>query len=181
MAYRPEEKAQICNAICERIGKGEPLTKICETDGMPVYSTVMLWLSEDKAFSEMYARAREDQADFYADQIVGIADEPVAEFSIEDDEDGAKASVATRLEMERRKQRIDARKWVAEKLKPTTYGNKLDLSGDLNIKLPDEQVESRLAHLLGKAGVAGLIGGAGAAEGEAQVLRDVPGDGASTS
>ncbi len=180
--YSPEDKAAIYATICEQVSRGFPLRKICEnskSSKFPSLSTVMKWLSEDAAFSEQYARAREEQADYLADQIVGIADEPVTEFSIEDDEDGTKASVASRLEMERRKQRIDARKWVAAKLKPTTYGDKLDLSGDIHLKLPDEQVESRLAHLLRKAGVAGLIGGTREAEGEAEVLRDVPGDRAS--
>lgn len=161
MAYSQEQRKVIQDRLCEGLMFGRSLKNILEDQGMPDRQTVYHWLQDDAAFFDNYTRAREAQADFFADEIAHIADtEP----------DPNKARV-----------RIDARKWAAGKLKPKLYGDKLDITGDLNIKLPDEQVESRLAHLLGKAGVAGLIGGAGAAEGEAQVLRDVPGDGASTS
>lgn len=175
----------MCGEICHKVANGEPLTKICEVNGMPVYSTVMKWLTEDATFSEMYARAREDQADYLADQIVAIADEPVFEpkLETEDGEDGGdagkKARMISTLDMERRRQRIESRKWVAAKLKPRAYGDKLDLTGSLDLKLPDEQVESRLAHLLRKAGTLVAVGGAGEAEGPAQVLQHVPRDGAS--
>ncbi len=160
MAYRQEDKAHIQRAICLEIAAGKSLKSILDNDpSMPSRETVYEWLHDDAAFSDNYTRAREAQADYFADEISHIADT---------ESDPNKARV-----------RIDARKWAAGKLKPKVYGDKLDITGDLSIKLPDEQVESRLAHLLGKAGIAGLIGGTREAEGEAEVLRDVPGDGAS--
>lgn len=160
MAYSQEDKERVQRVICLEIAAGKSLKSILDGDpSMPNRDTVYEWLHDDAAFSDNYTRAREAQADYFADEISTIADtEP----------DPNKARV-----------RIDARKWAAGKLKPKVYGDKLDITGDLNIKLPDEQVESRLAHLLGKAGIAGLIGGTREAEGEAEVLRDVPGDRAS--
>jgi hypothetical protein len=130
-------------AICRELALGRALINICDDDGMPGYSTVLAWRASDPAFQEMYARAREEQADWHAEQIILIADT---------EEDPNKARV-----------RIDARKWAAAKLKPKTYGDRLNLDADINLNISDEQVESRLAHLLGKAGVADASGGEGAA------------------
>lgn len=70
---------------------------------MPAESTVRLWATEDReGFAAHYARAREGQADHYADEIIRIADE-------------AEDAQIGRL-------RVDARKWVASKLAPKKYG-----------------------------------------------------------
>lgn len=95
----------IASAICERIGDGESLRSICASEDMPSKSTVFKWLAENKAFSDQYARARESQADSMADDIVSIADEPG------DPND--------------KRVRIDARKWVASKLRAKVYGDKV--------------------------------------------------------
>jgi hypothetical protein len=99
--YSPELAAEICG----RLANGEPLAKICREEAMPAPSSVYLWLTQHKDFSDMYARAREDQADTMADEIVRIADEA---------EDPAKGRL-----------QVDARKWVAAKLKPRKYGDKV--------------------------------------------------------
>lgn len=160
--YSLEERKVIQDRICQGLVFGRSLKSILDEDqDMPPRQTVYNWLQDDAAFFDNYTRAREAQADYFADEIATIAD---------NEPDPNKARV-----------RIDARKWAAGKLKPKVYGDKLDITGDLNIKLPDEQVESRLAHLLGKAGITGLIGGTREAEGEAQVLGHVPGDGTAAS
>jgi hypothetical protein len=146
LTYSPEEIAQAKDLICLEIAEGKSLKAICEQDGVPSRETIYQWLADDSAFSDKYVRAREDQADFYADEIIDIADtEP----------DANKARV-----------RIDARKWKASKLQPKKYGDKVDLnlSGSV-VSLTDEQLESRVAILLGKAGVGLLTGGSGTAEG----------------
>lgn len=148
MTYSPEQIEKAKERICLEIAEGKSLKAICEQDDVPSRETVYQWLADDSAFSDKYVRAREDQADFYADEIIDIADtEP----------DANKARV-----------RIDARKWKASKLQPKKYGDKVDLnlSGSV-VNLTDEQLESRVALLLGKAGVGLLAGGSGAPEGEA--------------
>jgi hypothetical protein len=94
--------------ICAGIARAIPLVKICDMDGMPDPSTVYAWLRVNEEFSKMYARAREDQADFLASEIIDIAD------------NGA-------LDHNDRKVRVDARKWIAAKLKPRNYGERLDV------------------------------------------------------
>lgn len=97
--------------ICEKIANGRSLRSICAEDCMPTMSTVCKWLSENKEFSEQYARAREKQADYFAEEIIEIADSAEAE--------SAAVSKA--------KLQIDARKWAASKLAPKKYGEKTEL------------------------------------------------------
>jgi len=76
-------------------------------------------------FAEQYARAREEQADTNADEILEIADEKPPEFK---DDKGRTYLDQTFIQWQ--KNRIDARKWTAMKLKPKKYGDKLALGGD---------------------------------------------------
>jgi hypothetical protein len=110
--------------ICKRIMDGESLRQICDGNDMPNRSTVHDWLAKDESFADHYARAREVQADTYADDITAIADEAK-------DRDTAAAA----------KVRVDARKWVASKLRPKRYGDKLDLDANINGNITIQTVD----------------------------------------
>lgn len=115
--------------ICERLANGESLKAICEDEGMPARSTVFKWLAENKPFSDMYARAREEQADAIFDEIIEIADDGRNDWMERRGEEDA-GWVTNGENIQRAKLRIDARKWMAGKLRPKKYGEKLELSGD---------------------------------------------------
>jgi hypothetical protein len=97
----------IKDLICEEIAKGKSLSAVCR-DNLIVQSSVYSQLSKDAEFAERYARARERQADFYADEVIELADS--CSGSLED-------SNRTRLQ-------IDARKWACGKLHPRKYSEK---------------------------------------------------------
>lgn len=118
MPYNPA----IGDAICERIAEGESLRAICRDDSMPSIATVFRWLAGNPSFSEQYAHAREEQAETLADEIVSIADE-TAVVANQDGEDVSLALDPTAVA--RNRLRVEARKWVASKLKPKKYGDKL--------------------------------------------------------
>lgn len=163
MAYTPEEIAAHKAAICERIADGESLRQVLEAEGMPASSTVFKWLAEDGSFSEQYARAREAQADAVFDDILSIADDGRNDWMERKNSDGQVIGWQENGEALRRSQlRIEARKWMAGKLKPKKYGEKLDLnlSGAVGA-MSEEQVNARLAELLGKAGIDLAAGAAG--------------------
>ena len=131
----------MCERICSKIAEGMSLRKICSENGMPTVGTVCLWLAKDKQFSEQYARAREAQAETMADEILDIADEipPMNPTT------GAYDSGA----VNHKRLQIEARKWVASKLKPKKYGDRLDLSsadGTMTPKaeMTDEQMRVKL-------------------------------------
>lgn len=86
---------------------------------MPHVSTVYRWLAANERFRDMYARAREDQADTLADEIVAIADDGQNDTYLNDDG----VQMTNQDVVARSKLRVDARKWVAAKLKPRKYGD----------------------------------------------------------
>ena len=122
---KTEYDPAIAAEICTRISCGESLRQICMEEKMPVHSTVYLWLLQNKQFSDNYARAREEQADTLADEIHAIADEPPQEIV---DDKGISRTDSGWVTWQ--KNRVDARKWVAAKLKPKKYGDRQIVAGD---------------------------------------------------
>lgn len=121
--------------ICERIADGESLKAICEDDGMPARSTVFKWLAEQSTFSDMYARAREEQADAIFDEILDIADDARNDWMKRHSDEGGTDYQLNGEHVQRTRLRIDARKWMAGKLRPRKYGDKLELeqSGSVTV------------------------------------------------
>ncbi len=109
MARPSSFQQEIADAICQRLALGESLRQICQSDQMPDRHTVIRWKNDNEAFRAQYARAREDQADTYAE--LGL------EAAIHAD-DPARGRLA-----------FDAYRWAAGKLKPGTYGDKVQHTG----------------------------------------------------
>ena len=112
---------EMADIICERIAKGESLRKICLDDNMPAHSTILKWLRDIDGFSSQYARAREDQAEFYLDEIIAISDESSQDKIA--NEDGTERTDSEAIQ--RSKLRVDTRKWAMAKLAPKKYGDKI--------------------------------------------------------
>lgn len=128
-AGRPSSYTQeMANTICELIADGQSLRSICQADDMPAKSTVFKWLTQNKDFADQYARARETQADAIFDEILSISDEKTV--ALEYGEGDEKAVVEVALDsvaVQRNRLRVDARKWMAGKLRPKVYGDKQTL------------------------------------------------------
>jgi hypothetical protein len=128
---RPSSFSQeVADYICTELGKGRSLRKILLEDGMPSYQTVYSWLAAQPQFLDQYTRAREEQAETLADEIVDIADETPEMNPIVD-----RNGELIRIEMHSaylqwQKQRIEARKWTAAKLRPKKYGDRVTMAGD---------------------------------------------------
>lgn len=100
---------------------------------MPNRATVRLWLINDPEFLSQYARARDEQADTYADEIAAIADERPPMVGDTNHQAGESASPDGNTRMDSafvawQRLRIDSRKWIASKLKPKKYADKIDLT-----------------------------------------------------
>jgi hypothetical protein len=127
MARHSEYTDEIATKICQLIVDGQSLRKICQSDDMPSATTVHKWLCNHSKFAEQYARARIDQADTLADEMVHIAD--------------------TEPDANRARVRIDARKWVASKLKPKKYGERLDLNVTPN-QMTEDEINARIERIV---------------------------------
>ncbi len=123
MGRPPEFTQEIADIICERIAEGESLRSICRDDDMPSCGTVCKWLSKRPIFVEQYARARDAQADVIFDEILDISDNPVIGITTKTNSDGGVETTEGDMIAHRRLQ-IDARKWMAGKLRPKKYGDK---------------------------------------------------------
>ena len=121
MARPSEFTQQIADQICEMLADGRSLRSICEADEMPAKSTVFKWLAERKEFSDQYARAREAQADSWADDIVQISDD--GENDTYKDEDGHER--VSQDVIARSRLRVDTRKWLMARMAPKKYGDKI--------------------------------------------------------
>lgn len=100
--------------ICELVSEGKSIVDCAQMKGIPSRTVIYKWLDENEEFKGMYARAREQRADFYADELLNIADNA----------DESNYNVA-RL-------KIDTRKWVASKLHAKRYGDSKTIKGDEN-------------------------------------------------
>jgi hypothetical protein len=144
---RPSTYTQeIAAEILQRLAQGESLNSITRDPVMPVLSTVYLWLLRHPDFSENYVRAREEQAETYADEIVALADEEPVQ--VVDDKGVGRVDSAW---VTWQKNRVDARKWVASKLKPKRYGERVQHEGgDTPIQVeskPGEELAAVLKNL----------------------------------
>jgi hypothetical protein len=114
--YTNAKIAELCPQICSRIAEGESLNRICKEGGMPSKGEFLGWVLADieaapGGVADQYARARQLQAEGWAEQIVDVSDAAT-------DRDSAQVA----------KVRIDARKWVAAKLIPKKYGDRIDVT-----------------------------------------------------
>ncbi len=138
-------------AICRQIAAGKSLRAICEAEGMPDESTVRAWAIEDVGgFYPHYARAREIQAEKWADEIIEISDDSSGDIGT--DEDGNE--IVNHDVVQRSRLRVDTRKWVLSKVLPKKYGESTTIKGDKDNPLTvqalatalDASMQRRLTH-----------------------------------
>lgn len=124
------------DAICERLASGLSLRKICRNNSMPSKSTVFKWLAENSVFSDQYARARESQADLLVDEMIDIADMPKIGKKTKRTSDGKVEEITFDMTEHRRLQ-IETRKWVAARMRPKKYGDKIDVQQNTTLEAGD--------------------------------------------
>ena len=142
---RPSSFTQeIADAICEGIAEGKSLRSMLrEDESLPASSTLFRWLAQNKEFSEQYARAREAQADVLFDEVLSIADDGLND-TYTDEEGRVRTNVDV---IARSKLRVDARKWMAGKLRPKVYGDKIQTehSGEMTVRTATDLKDDELA------------------------------------
>lgn len=88
---------------------------------MPGKSTVMRWLDAHAEFRDQYARAREAQADYWAEEIIEISDDGSNDtYKDEDGHERTNQDVIARSRL-----RVDTRKWLMARMAPKKYGDKI--------------------------------------------------------
>lgn len=133
---RPSEyNTDVAAQICAQLVEGKSLRSICRQEDMPGLTTVFKWLKDFPDFANQYACAREAQADTLADEITDIADDSANDYYDRPLKDGETERVVDTEHINRARLRVDARKWIASKLKPKKYGDikEVQLSGEVTL------------------------------------------------
>jgi hypothetical protein len=140
MARPTDFSEELAERICEIISESDRgIRTICKRhDDLPKPTTIMRWLKELPEFREQYARAKELQAEFIADQILEIADDSGDDIKVDD----KGREYVDHDNINRARLRVDSRKWCASKLFPKKYGDKATLDVNqtvIDVNVPGEE------------------------------------------
>lgn len=132
--YTPE----LAQEICDTIGSSnKALQSLCLMNAhWPSYNAIYEWIRDNRCgFGDAYAKAKEDQADYLADDILRIIDKPETFI-----ENGVERNDTQMMRI-----KVDALKWHAMKLKPKKYGDKqiIEQTTSENEQLKEELRELR--------------------------------------
>lgn len=121
----------LASEICAKLSQGMSMRTVCLDPAMPAAGTIFRWLGDNIPFREQYTRAKQEAADALVEEMVDIADDATNDWMETHDKDGD--ATGWRLNgdhVQRSRLRIETRKWLASKLKPKKYGERLELAGN---------------------------------------------------
>ncbi|KTD62404.1 hypothetical protein [Legionella shakespearei] len=118
----------LANEICDTIASSSKGTKkLClEHSHWPCQDTLFTWLKAYPEFSEQYAQAKICQIELLVDEILEISDDESQDQYVNE----LGALVPNPSAINRARLKVDVRKWLACKLVPRVYGNKIDIESD---------------------------------------------------
>jgi hypothetical protein len=117
LPYTPE----IADELCALIADGKSIRQITELPGMPSRRAVQYWMSRHPDFREKYECAMMLLAEFWAHEIIEIADDSGGDYVTNGD--GRQALDHDNINRARLK--VDARKWLLSKILPKRYGDRV--------------------------------------------------------
>ena len=129
---------RIAEKVCLLVSEGRSLRTICSKSNLPSMQTIFRWLRENEEFRSLYVLAKEEAADLLVEEIKDIADGIGGDY-ITDKHTGSIRP--NPVAVSRAKLQIESRKWLASKLKPKKYSDRLKVdaenttSGTLTLKI----------------------------------------------
>lgn len=130
--YTDELANEICDAIANSV---RGLNYLCKkNEHWPVRSTILQWCRDRPRFSDMYTKARQDQADFMADEIIDVAYNKKKDHKIVKDTQGQEKTIVVNENVNRARLKFDSLKYLASVLKPRVYGPRIEKHHDDSTK-----------------------------------------------
>jgi len=114
----PVYSSDVWKSIFDRVGGGSSLTTALKETGLS-YTHAYRLMDADPKLAEAYERAKKDRASRMAEEIIELADAPIPSHL---------QGVEISAWVNQKRLQVDARKWVAAKLHPKVYGDKIDVS-----------------------------------------------------
>jgi hypothetical protein len=151
--FNQEIADRLCEALSTSNKSTSTILKDLGKDGDTVgLTTIFKWLNDNEEFAKQYARGKEEQADFLAEEMIDIADDSSLDVAFNDE---GKPFIYHE-HINRSKLRVDTRKWIASKLKPKKYGDRItqdvNINEDLN-SLTEAQLLSKIDLFQKKLGI----------------------------
>ncbi len=174
---RPQQYTKVVgDEVLERIGEGETIREISMDLEMPSQTTIWHWTQGTKgapsSWRNDYARARQKQADSFVAATIAIADcvDETAHLAAvaalnnlpEDATNTEKRRAffyAKKRSLEAAKLQIDTRRWVASRMAPNRWGDKVTIEhvGDENRPIAIDMSKLSTEQLEQLAGMQGAI------------------------
>lgn len=126
----------VIDRICEEIAGGGTLREILQAEDMPNWETVRRALLKDEEFREQYERARIDQADYFADQMLEYAAKAI---------ENPKAAHGYRVA-------ADILRWQAMVRSPRKYSDRLIQENQVTQPLDPKQFDAEIKRLYKELG-----------------------------
>ncbi len=120
-----EKRIAVVTAMAERVASGEAISAICDEVGFPARNIFYNWVNNDPELMAIFKPALSLRGELYA--------EMVSELSLEALHAPPELTQAYRLA-------VESSKWIACKLLPKTYGDKVIHSGDAENPLAIQHV-----------------------------------------
>lgn len=114
---------EIGDAVCEDIAMGLSLRSALVPGDRPAARYWFAWLRENDELNKQYARACEERAEAFGEDILEIADNGTNDWMTVNGH-----AMPSREVLDRSKLRVETRKWLMAKMKPRKYGEKLDMT-----------------------------------------------------
>ncbi len=129
----PENAARICEMIVSDTMSIDAIAKEMGANGK---STIFMWIAADPVFAEQYRQAKAAQAEVYADEILGIADDGSNDWEERVGRMGTPYRALNTEAVLRSRLRVDTRFRLMEKMAVRRYGPKVDHehSGEITIR-----------------------------------------------
>ncbi len=127
---------ELGNEICEGLAtSSKGLAHLINANPhWPCAQTIFEWRLKIKSFGDKYDLAKRNQIEALVDDILNISDNDDNDV-IENDHGLVGNSVA----IQRSRLRVDSRKWLAGKLAPKIYGDKIQQ--DITVKTHEESIK----------------------------------------
>lgn len=114
----PSFAEEITSEICRRIAEGENLRNICRDGHLPGFREIYFWMRTHPDFRANMKDAWECRARGYAEEIIEISDTAEPE--------------ETPSAINRARLKIETRKWLLSKQLPYDYGDRVEVTGQID-------------------------------------------------